>query len=530
MSYIKKIRIKNFKNLEDVEIDLKPLTFLFGPNGSGKSSFMKALLFFYKNVFPVNHLNTQYKISDDLDLGSFDDCVTNGDRKRNIEFEFTIDFKNRFPDKRIFDIEKNQDFLESKESESFYIKDLKGMINSLNSNFFEEYSRIMNSGDPYYIGSVDEYNSEYNSTFILKFIFKYNKSGKNLFLICIMDKSNGNLIEYNINYSAFTKINFNDQNKYINCFLENRFQYNIFGKPDFPYFNKNDFIEGNDFIEKGLDPISDNRERYKQILKNWLKLGVEKRREIYYEFIKFTYTAIAVIPQYLKFSLDYLHLPIIREIPKPKYLLINKKFNFKDYYGFLDLLYPERKKKIKSKDLTIFDKINLSLNQMGFDKKINLYTNNDVGYIYFQNKNKKKINLANESSGLIQVLPIIISMSVEPKIPLIMIEQPELHLHPKLQSKLADVLLKAVYGDDTRNTVLVETHSEHLIRKIQILIAKGELEREKAAVYYFNNAEGSTQIKEMEIEENGFFKVPWPDGFFDDTANLSWELLTAKKN
>jgi len=78
--------------------------------------------------------------------------------------------------------------------------------------------------------------------------------------------------------------------------------------------------------------------------------------------------------------------------------------------------------------------------------------------------------------------------------------------------------------------MFIETHSEHLIRKIQVLIANGELDRDKVSVMYFDNNEGSTKIKKMEIEENGFFKEPWPYGFFDDSANLSWELLTANKN
>lgn len=45
MSFVKKIRIKNFKSLEDVEIEMNQLTFLFGPNSSGKSSFIKAMMF-----------------------------------------------------------------------------------------------------------------------------------------------------------------------------------------------------------------------------------------------------------------------------------------------------------------------------------------------------------------------------------------------------------------------------------------------------------------------------------------------------
>ena len=71
-----------------------------------------------------------------------------------------------------------------------------------------------------------------------------------------------------------------------------------------------------------------------------------------------------------------------------------------------------------------------------------------------------------------------------------------------------------------------------MIRKIQVLIAKGDIDKNRVAVYYFNKDEksGTTSIKEMEMEENGFFKEPWPDGFFDDSYNLARELIYARKN
>ena len=61
-----KIRIRNFKCLEDIEIELKPLTLLFGPNGSGKSAFIKALRYFSKNIFN-SKANTIFKIDNELD-------------------------------------------------------------------------------------------------------------------------------------------------------------------------------------------------------------------------------------------------------------------------------------------------------------------------------------------------------------------------------------------------------------------------------------------------------------------------------
>jgi len=521
MNILKKIRIKNFKSLEDVEIEFKTLTFLFGPNGSGKSSFIKALLFFYKNVFPVNKLNTQYKLSNDIDLGNYDDCVTNGDRKKDIEFGFALEHTIGFPDKQLFDIENYPEYPRYKEKESPGFMFEKEFINSLNENFFEELSKIYNLDDPIYSESVHTYLSDYKFSYYVTFLFKYNELGKNLFSICIKDEVNETSIEYNTqgNYSA--NFNFKNNNEYLKHFLNSCFKNNFCGDHEFPTINKNDFIEGKspfDFITKK------NESKY---VIEWLNLSIEKRKDIYYDLLKFSYISIELIPKCFIYSLDLFHLPIIREIPRPKYLLINNKFNSDEYYGFLDKLYKSNTKINGIKVDYTSDKINEFLKIIGIEKKLKLYINKDIGYIYFYNKYKKKINLANESSGLIQVLPILISLCIKPKYPFIMIEQPELHLHPKLQSRLADVFLKSLIDRKEPNTIMIETHSEHLIRKIQVLIANGELSREKVNVLYFDNNQGSTKIKEMEIDENGLFKEDWPNGFFDDSVNLTMELFDA---
>ncbi|MCY7362642.1 MAG: DUF3696 domain-containing protein [Ignavibacteria bacterium] len=199
--------------------------------------------------------------------------------------------------------------------------------------------------------------------------------------------------------------------------------------------------------------------------------------------------------------------------------------------------------------------INYYLKKLGFNQFYQIEIKDDVGRIYLIGKDNFKIYMSNSSSGYIQIFPIVafafIFKKIETKhinkdenyvkyiyrefvnekedlLNTLLIEQPELHLHPKLQSKLAELFSETIKNSD--NNMFIETHSEHLIRKIQVLIANGELDMDKVSVMYFDNNEGSTKIKKMEIEENGFFKEPWPYGFFDDSANLSWELLTANKN
>ena len=90
MSFIKKIRIQNFKSLEDITINVKPINFLFGPNSSGKSSVIKALMFLKNNLYSSNYGNAKYKFSDEIDLISYKDLVSKNDVRKKITFELNL--------------------------------------------------------------------------------------------------------------------------------------------------------------------------------------------------------------------------------------------------------------------------------------------------------------------------------------------------------------------------------------------------------------------------------------------------------
>jgi predicted ATPase len=79
--------------------------------------------------------------------------------------------------------------------------------------------------------------------------------------------------------------------------------------------------------------------------------------------------------------------------------------------------------------------------------------------------------------------------------------------------------------DDIQNKFLIETHSEHMIRRLQVLIANGELSNDDVAIYYVDkNRLGNSFVKEYKINERGFFIEPWPEGFFDSTSKSLMEL------
>lgn len=115
----------------------------------------------------------------------------------------------------------------------------------------------------------------------------------------------------------------------------------------------------------------------------------------------------------------------------------------------------------------------------------------------------------------------------EPRI--IAIEEPEIHLHPKFQSLLADMFTIAYKKYNIR--FIIETHSEYLIRKMQVLVAKKRVEPGEVSLLYVNSAnadkrpEGEPHVKEIGICEDGYLSDSFGTGFFDEATSLSHQLL-----
>lgn len=133
-------------------------------------------------------------------------------------------------------------------------------------------------------------------------------------------------------------------------------------------------------------------------------------------------------------------------------------------------------------------------------------------------------NILDVGFGLNQLIPIIVQCFYAKKGSLIMIEQPEAHLHPRAQAKVADLLIDvAKYG----NRLMVETHSEHLLLRLQRRIAEGTIDSHQIRVYYFDLGAKGTEKKDMTLDEKGYFKEPIPKGFFEEGFDEAFAHLKA---
>lgn len=142
-----------------------------------------------------------------------------------------------------------------------------------------------------------------------------------------------------------------------------------------------------------------------------------------------------------------------------------------------------------------------------------------------------KINIADTGFGFSQMFPILaqlwtaqkskdIRQRARVKIPLIFaIEQPELHLHPKLQANLADVFVSSIHAAKDAGVelrILVETHSEYLINRLGNIISAGGFSSEDASVLIFErkNYLEATNVRRANFSKEGFLEN-WPYGFFE---------------
>lgn len=130
--------------------------------------------------------------------------------------------------------------------------------------------------------------------------------------------------------------------------------------------------------------------------------------------------------------------------------------------------------------------------------------------------------------GISYVLPIIVTGLIAREGSIMIVENPEAHLHPSAQSKIGRFLSRVANSDVK---VIVETHSDHFLNGVQIAAATEEINSENVAINYFSIDENNEQpdIESLTINAKGELSK-WPRGFFDQSQSDFAELFRLRKN
>ena len=127
--------------------------------------------------------------------------------------------------------------------------------------------------------------------------------------------------------------------------------------------------------------------------------------------------------------------------------------------------------------------------------------------------NSAEVLLPDVGFGVSQVLPAIVLCSLVPEGSTVILEQPEIHLHPSAQAGLADVFVDAWRRRKVQ--VIVESHSEHLLRRLQRRIAEEKIPQEDVGLFFCSPGDEASRLEELEVDPFGNI-ANWPKDFFGD--------------
>ncbi len=175
-----------------------------------------------------------------------------------------------------------------------------------------------------------------------------------------------------------------------------------------------------------------------------------------------------------------------------------------------DLLY-------KRKELV--DKTNDWLHKMGVEYEMKVepasarYTDlYEIRFIDKQRRDPVDVSLKDIGFGICQILPVVVECA-KAESQIILIEQPEVHIHPRLQANLGDLFAESI---DRNNQLIIETHSEHLVLRLQKLIRTGKLKADDVSALSVSRRPQGSHVRQIRLDNDGEFIDDWPGGFFPE--------------
>lgn len=521
MSEILTFGIENFKVFEKhQEFKIKPITILTGKNNSGKSSLIQALKFlsktFQKNIF------SEVELTDaEHNLGDFNNAKNFNNKSNFISFD--IDGS-----RLVYSVNKNL----------------------TNVAFLEEIIIIDEGKNPIVRVQPILGDLEYSEFYIITAESDY----KNLINRYILDnRSDKKLTTKKIRIlTAFISDLYKNKENVLGITIGG-------GMPIRDY--QSEFFWGiNNFIESDFQ---NNKTNYK--IKGDAKKDLTRNLKQKLTLIKAKYTKYNKLTnQEEEFLINYTIEIFVYMLSKIKIYFerilidtVKDIFYIGAFRGYPDRLYKSKQssgfvgeaifnhfritkatKNGMGSNFHIEEFVKKWLKEFEIGEDYEFISHPILGYQLLIHRNNNKISLNDLGFGSMQLFSIILFISnIEYKkfhdnfmSGIICIEEPESHLHPKLQSLLADFLIDSlqVHKYNLRSLIL-ESHSEYMIRKFQYLVAKGEIKAEDIVIYYFNDqdevAKGAELVKELHIREDGMMDGDFGHGFFDESTRQTINLL-----
>lgn len=232
--------------------------------------------------------------------------------------------------------------------------------------------------------------------------------------------------------------------------------------------------------------------------------------------------------QDLNFNIDY--LGAIRVEPDSDYVFLNdnyKNIGIKGQNAYPILINDFINASFLINNVSDWYKNNFENWEL---KVIETKTVTETKYeIAISNSVLNAINIKQTGQGIHQVLPLVVrSFMVDVEPTLIIIEEPETHLHPAAHGILAERFVNSYLVDKNKN-YLIETHSQNFVLRMRRLVAEGILKPEDLVIYYvdFEKENNESKLKKINVDEFGRVDF-WPEGVFSETLEETIAIRTAQ--
>lgn len=535
---LKGIGIENFKAFGEYQhFDLAPITIITGPNNSGKSAIINALeLIATNDIF--SHLDFHSK---HLEIGDISQVINKKSKLKLIEF--TLNFNLSIHPQSVDTLTrwyKNDSYDQFKENAG---EDKKSGYKSLiDVETFDITLGYDNSS-----GKLDSILLSFNNELILIISIARN--------ICHIDYPFFEKIQ-NFNGKIFKESEYEKvpQITEIESLIRERLGSAVcIGDRQFQV----NYLSNDSSLQKIEHLISYITKPYGMDI--YYDSNNEDNSQVHYEFgdiyeryeFLIKYGAPKHNEQFLRFLNDIKENIIeIFSIAKEE---VKKVFKLEAQRATKNRIYLYQEKDTPlSRDLIMAgnsERDEISPSNSKFKEFMNLWCGNKrfnlfedfkfenipgIGYRFIVLKNGELRELADLGFGTRQILPVILAVynKINEKYyshNILIIEEPESNLHPKLQSLLADLFVEST--KPYNGPLIIETHSEYLIRKLQYLVAKQEVSPERIAIHYIGEETGKGRdIFKINIDKNGALDRSFGTGFFDVADNIALELFILSKH
>lgn len=507
-----KLSVKHYKAFEDASVDIKPITILLGANSVGKSSILQLFLMLQQTgKAGLKSYKSALKLYGGyVNLGDPQNLFRKKDKTRPVTMSFDIQSQTLkeflktdyldtfltlfyqlpmyFPIKGFSDL-KNKP-LKSKQDFSEYLDLVAEVLNkpTIKDELKTEINWFLRRRHDLFIPELNKSNKkDFVDTFEVLTDLSKKVSNDNFQVSYDLTLNNSNNLEISKLVIRQDKILLVE----MDCSDGITIQSDVIkiSKQDEDIISKL-FLPGNTIFNSFLSINSDNGSD----ISIKASIIIQLINQVQYELRK-------------EFSEDIInYVSPLRAHPKRYYMLDKAKLNLT-----LDTLDGDAIAEVLKDNRLITKNVNVWLKRFGVEVDVKEFK--EVIHHLIVKQNNIDLDITDVGFGISQILPVIIQGFLSSNKSTTIIEQPEIHLHPKMQADLADLFIDIVKKSNGKK-LIIETHSEYLLKRLRRRISEGKISANDVSICLFNpqTKEKGASIENLEIAEKGFFD--WPVDFY----------------